>query len=45
MIFGKIKNLFSSKNENDVKRNIRVHNVKTAKSIGVLYEANDKKNK
>ena len=44
MIFGKIKNLFSSRNGNDVKRNIRVHNIKTAKSIGVLYEAHDKKN-
>ena len=43
MIFGKIKNLFSSKNENDVKRNIRVHNIKTAKSVGILYEAHDKK--
>tara|TARA_B100000401_G_C52623345_1_gene632470 strand:+ start:26 stop:556 length:531 start_codon:yes stop_codon:yes gene_type:complete len=44
MIFSKIKNLFSSKSENDVKRNIRVHNIKTAKSIGILYEAHDKKN-
>ncbi len=43
MIFSKIKNLFSSKEQNDVDRTICVHNINTAKKIGILYEASEKK--